>query len=82
MIESSASKVPNSSEGGNYALSDKRAEMAQKALTSAMQSKGVGSDKLNFVSVSTLIRGPEYQNDASENRSTYKSFQYVKIIVK
>ena len=82
MIETSASKVPTTKDGGNEAISGRRAELAQKALASAMQAKGIGPEKLNYASISTLVRGPEFQDDASENRATYKNFQYVKIIVK
>ncbi|MEQ8324291.1 MAG: SdrD B-like domain-containing protein [Vicingaceae bacterium] len=82
MVEASASKVPSTAFGGNNNLTEKRAEMAKSVLTASMQAKGISADKLNFVSISTLVRGPEFQNDAAENRETYKNYQYVKIIVK
>lgn len=81
MIESSSSKVPSSS-SDNKALSLKRAENAKNAIVKSMSEKSIGADKLNFADMSTLVRGPEYQNDAKENRATYKSYQYVKVIVK
>lgn len=81
MIESSSSKVPSSSTD-NKALSIKRAENTKSAIVKSMSEKNIGADKLNFADMSTLVRGPEYQNDAKENRATYKSYQYVKVIVK
>ena len=82
MIESSSSKVPSARFDGNKNLSVKRADNARSALVKSMSEKNIGSDKLNFADVSTLIRGPEFNNDAQENKATYRSFQYVKIIVK
>ena len=82
MIESSASKVPSAKFGDNEKLSVSRADAAKDAVTKSAGEKGIGSDKLNFADISTLVRGPEYQNDAAENRATYKNYQYVKIIVK
>lgn len=80
MIESSSSKVPSTK--GNDNLSKLRADNAKEALKKSMSERGVGADKLNFVDESTLVRGPEFNNDTQENRATYKNFQYVKIIVK
>ena len=81
MIESSSSKVPSISTD-NKSLSVKRAENTKNAIVKSMGEKNIGADKLNFADMSTLVRGPEYQNDAKENRATYKSYQYVKVIVK
>ena len=47
-----------------------------------MSERNISSDKLIFADMSTLIRGPEYKNDAKENRATYKNYQYIKVIVK
>lgn len=82
MIESSASKVPTAKHGSNESLTKKRAEDAKAMLIESMKTKGVTESQLEFISMSTLVRGPEYQNDAAENRATYKNFQYVKLIVK
>jgi LysM repeat protein len=81
MIASSSSKVPSSKES-NKDLSVKRANKAKEALVASLVSKGITADKLTFADLSTLVRGPEYQNDAVANRATYKNYQYVKIIVK
>ncbi len=82
MIESSSSKVPSAKFNGNKNLSIKRAESAKELLTKSMAERNVSSDKLVFADMSTLVRGPEYNNDAQENKATYKNYQYIKIIVK
>lgn len=81
-IESSASKVPTKKFGDNDSLTKKRAEIAKETLLSALRAKGVDTGKLYFASMSTLVRGPAYQNDAGKNKDEYKNYQYVKIIVK
>lgn len=81
MIASSSSKVPSTKES-NKDLSVKRANKAKDALVASMSAKGLSADKFSFADMSTLVRGPEYQNDAAANRATYKNYQYVKIIVK
>jgi LysM repeat protein len=81
-IESSASKVPTAKFGDNEKLTSKRAELAKSQLISALQAKGIDTNKLYFATMSTLVRGPAYQNDASANREAYKQYQYVKLIVK
>ena len=82
MISSSASKVPSAKFNGNDKLTVTRADAAKQAVTNSVSSKGIGADKLNFADMSTLVRGPEYQNDAQQNKDTYRNYQYVKIIVK
>jgi LysM repeat protein len=81
-IESSASKVPTAKFGDNENLTLKRGEIAKETLTSVLRSQGIDTGKLLFASMSTLVRGPAYQNDAGTNKEEYKNYQYVKIIVK
>jgi LysM repeat protein len=81
-IESSASKVPTSKFGDNESLTAKRATLSKEVLITALKSKGIDASKLYFATMSTLVRGPAYQNDAGANREEYKKYQYIKVIVK
>ena len=81
-IESSASKVPTKKFGDNESLTKKRATITKETLQTVLRDKGIDVNKLYFASMSTLVRGPAYQNDASANKAVYKNYQYVKIIVK
>ena len=81
-IESSASKVPTAKFGTNENLTEKRAEVTKEKVIAAVKAKGGDASKLYFASMSTLVRGPAYQNDATANKTEYEKYQYVKIMVK
>ena len=82
IITSSASKVPTRSFKGNTDLTKKRAYDTKNLLEKALKAKGLKADDYNFVDINTLITGPEYNNDASTNRSNYEKYQYVRIFIK
>jgi len=82
IITSSASKVPTRSFKGNSELTKKRAYATKKMLEEVIRAKGVNESQYNFVDINTLITGPEYKNDATQNRSLYEKYQYVRIFIK
>ncbi len=81
-VESCASKVPTTKFGTNEALTKRRAESAKKLLQQKLSDRNLGSTEAYFATMSTLVRGPEYKNDAVSNRKEYEKYQYVKVIVK
>lgn len=81
-FESSASKVPTTTFVTNENLTLKRANDAKDRVMEALKSKGVDTKKVNIVAYSTLVQGPEFNDDWIENKETYEKFQYIKINAK
>lgn len=82
IITSSASKVPTKTWKTNSILTRKRAYDTKALLEKVFAEKGIKPDQYNFVDINTLITGPEYKGDYTENRSTYEKYQYVRIFIK
>ena len=82
VFESSASKVPTTTYKTNENLTLKRAEDAKKRVMDALKAKGVDTSKVNIVAYSTLVQGPEYNDDWKTNKETYEKYQYIKINAK
>lgn len=79
-IESSASLVPTRAYGGsNKKLSIARGEKGREQLLNALKAKGVDESKVNFVSMKSYVRGPQYNIDYLQNREKYEQYQYIKI---
>ena len=79
-VEASASKVPTRKYKTNERLSLARANSAQRKVLRGLNRRGISKEKVHFViPATTLVQGPEYKNDAKENRSTYEQFQYIKV---
>jgi tetratricopeptide (TPR) repeat protein len=82
VFESSASKVPTTTYKTNENLTLKRAEDAKTRVFEALKAKKVDTSKVNIVAYSTLVQGPEYNDDWKTNKETYEKYQYIKINAK
>jgi len=82
VFESSASKVPTTTFKTNENLTLKRAEDAKKRVFEALKAKKIDTSKVNIVAYSTLVQGPEYNDDWKTNKTTYEKYQYIKINAK
>ncbi|NUM49536.1 MAG: PD40 domain-containing protein [Flavobacteriales bacterium] len=79
-IESSASKVPTKTFVTNENLAEKRALEAKLLLFISLKEKGIKSDQVIINNIVHLVQGPEYINDAG-NQKKYQKFQYVKLTI-
>lgn len=82
VFESSASKVPTTTYKTNENLAKNRAEVAKNRVFEALKAKKVDTSKINIITYSTLVQGPEYNDDWKTNKETYEKFQYIKINTK
>ncbi len=82
VFESSASKVPTTTYKTNENLTLKRAEDAKTRVFEALKAKGIDTTKVKIVAYSTLVQGPEYNDDWKTNKDTYEKYQYIKINAK
>lgn len=82
VFESSASKVPTTTYKTNENLTLKRAEDAKARVFEALKAKGIDTSKVNIVAYSTLVQGPDYNDDWKTNKDTYEKYQYIKINAK
>jgi len=80
-IEASASKVPTSSYGSNETLASKRGDAAKARVLKSLKAKGIDAAKVS-ITITPLVQGPDYNEDAVANRATYEKYQYVLISVK
>lgn len=80
-IESSASKVPTATFKSNENLSKIRLQDGKNTFLTALKAKGVDITKVQFVSETSLVLGPDYNNDAKINMELYEKYQYIKIKV-
>lgn len=79
-IESSASTVPTRAYGGsNKQLSIVRGQKGKEQLIAALKEKGADPDKIKFIRVKSLVKGPQYNVDYLMNKDKYEQFQYIKI---
>lgn len=81
-IESSASKVPTKTYKNNDNLARKRLKDAQQRFMEALKAKHVDPSKIEFISESSLVQGPNYKYDFKSNKDTYEKYQYVKLFAK
>ncbi|MCE3279404.1 MAG: hypothetical protein K0S44_1595 [Bacteroidetes bacterium] len=81
-IESSASKVPTTKYKNNENLAQVRAKEASDKILASLIKKGIDKSKVNFAPASSMVQGPEYNNDFIQNRTTYEQYQYIKIRLK
>lgn len=81
-IESSASKVPTKTFSSNEELTKLRAQNIKETVNAKLKEKGVNTDKVKYVDVTTLVQGPSYKGDYIDNKSTYEKYQYVKVKIK
>ena len=75
-IYSSAFKVPTKTFGTNQKLTEIRAENMKYDLISHFENKAKFKGKVNISIVTSIIQGPEYEEDAA-NQEKYKPYQYV-----
>ncbi|MFK7756795.1 MAG: hypothetical protein AB8B53_07675 [Flavobacteriales bacterium] len=78
-IEASASTVPSSKYANNKKLAESRAEKAKQKILTTAAKNGISKDKIKFSKPLARVQGPEYKNDAVQNRATYELYQYIKI---
>lgn len=79
-IFSSASTVPTRAFGGsNKELSIARSAKGKEQILIALKEKGVDESKIKFVSVKSIVAGPQYNIDYLQNREKYEQYQYIKI---
>lgn len=80
-IEACASKVPTRKYKTNDNLAKIRAEKMRTRLLSDLKKAGVAV-KNEVISITSIVDGPEYNNDFIENKEKFEKFQYVRISVK
>ena len=80
-IEASVSKVPSKTYGSNEVLVKDRAENAAYTLINLLNAKGIDENMVT-VSKKSFVQGPDYKDDAEENREIYEKYQYVIIGVR
>ncbi|MFZ5554098.1 MAG: hypothetical protein ACOZCO_13360 [Bacteroidota bacterium] len=78
-IESSASKVPTTTFKTNENLAKLRLDDAKNKLMANLKAKGVDVSKVKISSETSLVLGPEYNDDWKENQATYEKYQYIRI---
>jgi tetratricopeptide (TPR) repeat protein len=81
-IESSASRVPTKTAGGNKELSQIRNNKIRDQLKKALSENGVSENKIVVTKVKTVVDGPAYKNDYIANRAEYEKYQYIKVTAK
>lgn len=76
----SASTVPTRAFGGsNKALAIARSEKGKEQVLTALKEKGVDESKIKFISIKSIVSGPQYNIDYLQNRDKYEQFQYIRI---
>lgn len=80
-IVASSSNVPTKTFTSNEALSEMRANEVKDKVRASMSLKNLDAAKISY-DISTKVQGPEYKNDAVQNRKEYEKWQFVKVIVK
>jgi hypothetical protein len=81
-IESSASRVPTKTAGGNKELSQTRNNKIRDQLKKALSENGVSENKIVVTKVKTVVDGPAYKNDYLANKAEYEKYQYIKVTAK
>jgi len=81
VIAASSSSVPTSSFPSNELLSESRANEIKEKIQTAMSQKKIDVTNISY-DITNKVQGPEYKNDAMQNRKEYEKWQFVKVIVK
>lgn len=77
-VTSSASKLPTRAFKDNQDLAVHRMNNGKKVLLDLLKEFDVDISKVNIVLKEAAVNGPEYKNDASQNRDVYGKYQYIK----
>lgn len=77
-IEGSASKVPTTTYKTNENLSRLRSEKGKETILASLKAKGIDTSKVVFNEVTSIVKGPEYNDDFIENRKEYGNYQFVR----
>jgi len=80
-IAASSSTVPTKTFTSNEALSEMRANEIKDKVRASMSLRNLDAAKISY-DISSKVQGPEYKNDAVQNRKVYEKWQFVKVIVK
>lgn len=78
-VTSSASKVPTRGFKDNQGLAVHRLNNGKKVLLDLLKEFDVDVSKVNIVLKEASVNGPEYKNDASQNKHIYGKYQYIKL---
>jgi hypothetical protein len=78
IINSSASHVPTRAYKDNQDLAVHRLNNGKSTLTTLLLEFGVDLSMINIVLQEASVNGPDYKNDAQENRYVYQKYQYIK----
>ncbi|MFI5163982.1 MAG: SdrD B-like domain-containing protein, partial [Bacteroidia bacterium] len=81
IVAASSSTVPTKSFTGNEELAKVRADEIKDKVHASMSLKNIDPGKISY-EVSAKVLGPDYKNDAMQNRKEYEKWQFVKVIVK
>lgn len=81
IIAASSSTVPTSSYPSNEVLAETRANEVKDKVRASVSLKNLDDSKLSY-EISKKVQGPEYRNDAVQNRKEYERWQFVKVIVR
>lgn len=81
IIAASSSQVPTSTFPSNEALAESRANEVKDKVRASISLKNLDDSKLSY-EISKKVQGPDYKNDAMQNRKEYEKWQFVKVIVK
>ena len=81
VIAASSSSVPTKSFSSNEALAESRANEIKDKVRASLSLKNLDESKLHY-EINAKVLGPEYKNDAIQNRKEYEKWQFVKVIVK
>ncbi len=78
IVTSSASHIPTRAFKDNQDLAVHRLNNGKSTLTKLLIEFGVDLSKINIILKEASVNGPEYNNDAQENRYIYQKYQYIK----
>lgn len=78
VVTSSASQVPTRTFDDNQDLAVHRLNNGKTTLTKLLIEFGVDLSKINIILKEASVNGPDYDNDAQENRYVYQKYQYIK----
>ncbi|MEK6615077.1 MAG: hypothetical protein AABZ32_03040, partial [Bacteroidota bacterium] len=80
-IVASSSAVPTKTFTSNEDLATARANEIKDKVRASMSLRNLDPAKISY-DISAKVQGPEYKNDAVQNRKEYEKWQFVKVIVK
>lgn len=80
-IAASSSTVPTKTFTSNEDLATARANEIKDKVRASMSLRNLDAAKISY-EIDTKVQGPEYKNDAVQNRKEYEKWQFVKVIVK